>query len=118
MTLDRTFPESELMLAERPDSVKLYAYLSPCELYATVRILGPALPNSRRRSFWLGWDIEASRFTNVKDTRALAGPILDWAAPLVRAAYPTLEAATGMSPAELAELKAEQAAKRARYKKT
>jgi hypothetical protein len=113
-----TTPPEDLLLATRPEGVKLYAYLATCELYATVRILGPALPGSRRRSFWLGWNIEDSRWTRVPDYRALPLDMLEWAAPIVRQAYPNLEAATGMSAAEIAELKAEQQAKRARYKKT
>ena len=105
----------------------LYAELANCPLYVKITMLAApgALLNyvdapvgRNARVFRLSWIIESARWARSYSAVVLSGPILEWAAPLVKAAYPSLEVATGMSSAEIAELKAEQAAKRARYKKT
>jgi hypothetical protein len=121
-------PHPDTLLATHAETgAELYAELADCPLYVNVTVLaapGALLdyvnaPIGRNaRVFRLGWIIEPSRWAKNTAGAALAGPILEWAAPLVRAAYPNLAAATGMNPAEIAELKAEQTAKRARYKKT
>jgi hypothetical protein len=120
-------PHPDTLLATHPETgATLYAELADCPLYVNVTLLAApgALHNythaplgRNARVFRLGWVIEAGRWAKNTAGAALAGPILEWAAPLVCAAYPNLESATGMSAAEIAELKAEQAAKRARYKK-
>ena len=111
MTFKQTFPAPETYTATHSSGTKLYTYLSPCPLYVTVRVIGPALPASRRRSFWIGWDIEQARWTGTADGRALPAEFLAWAAPLVQADYPAL-ADVGLSQEDIAHEKAALAFKR------
>lgn len=109
-------PPDEAFLAERENpAAKVYAYLAKVPLYATVRIIGRVLPGSKARSHWLGWIIEEGRWARGFIIQTMPKDILDWAAFHVAEAYPDLETATGMTADEIATLKAEQAAKRAKY---
>ena len=111
-------PHPDTFLAEHLTlKLKVYAYLANVPLYATVRIIGRAIPERKSRSFWLGWLIEEGRWARTGTVRDLPREVLDWAALHVAEAYPDLETATGMTAEELAEVKAEQAEKRARHKK-
>jgi hypothetical protein len=111
-------PHPDTFVAEAPEfDAKLYAMLADCPLYVNARIITGRPLFNKRRSFHLGWVIEDQRPARGKDAHLLPGDLLLWVCGALAQAYPNLESATGMSPAELAELKAEQAAKRARYKK-
>ena len=119
MRFKATIPDEEMLIATHEQSgVKVYAYTSANPFYVTVRIIGPASSaKPKRRSFWLGFDIEQSRWTGVPDRRIIDTAVAEWAAPIVRAAYPDMAEASGCNPAELEELRAEQAAKKAARKK-
>lgn len=112
-------PSEEVRLATYPSPViRLYAYSAPCPLYARVRLIGPVRADRpRKMSYWLGWVIEESRWARGQDLHLIPPAVLDWAAFHVAEAYPDLATATGMTEAEIAEVKAEQLAKRAKYQK-
>lgn len=112
-------PHPDTLIATSKEfGAKLYAMLSDCPLYANARLITwPALMG-KRRSFHFGWVIEEQRPARGKDAHILPAEVLLWACGELARAYPNLADAAGLSPAEIAELKAEQAAKRARHKKT
>lgn len=111
-------PDPDSLLAERKDpDAQVYAFLSNVPLYATVRIIGHVIPGKKQRSHWLSWIIEDKRWARNRSVRDIPREVLDWAAAAVAEAYPDLETATGLSPYEVAELRAEQAKKREKYKK-
>jgi len=120
MRYQATVPDENMLIATHAETgAKVYAYTSPNPFYVTVRIIGAASTlKPKRRSFWLGFDIERSRWTGVNDRFLTRPDILAWAEPIVRAAYPDMAEASGCNPAELEELRAEQAAKKAARKKT
>lgn len=102
-----------------PTGAELFAELSNVPLYVKVRLLAPGLlPGSRRASFYLGWIIEERRWANQMDRYRLPEAILEWAAPLVQEAYPSVAESTGMDATEVAELIAEQKLKRAKHDKS
>lgn len=104
-TLIATYPAPEL---------RLYAALAKSPLFATVRIIGPAIPNSRAHSHWLGWCIADQRWARGVILTLIPAPILQWAEYHVAETYPSVEEATGMSPSEVAALAAEYAGRRRR----
>lgn len=112
-------PHPDTLLAERkgPPAAAVYAYLADVPLYATVRIIGRVLPDKQTRSHWLGWVVDEGRWARGSILKEMPKEILDWAAFHVAEAYPDLATATGMTEAEIAEVKAEQLAKRAKYQK-
>lgn len=92
--------------------LELYATLAECPLYANARLL--ALQRNilgRRRSFWLGYVIEEGRLAKGRDCALIPEDVREWVQQSMRAEFPSLPA-LGMSFDEIAELKAEQAAKR------
>ena len=110
-------PDPDALLAEHPAlDVKLYAWLAKCPLYANVRLIAPGIIG-RRVSFWLGWIIDRAEWTHASDMRHVPPHVLAWARPYVQEAYPSVQEASGLSAEEVAELVAEQARKRAAYKK-
>lgn len=117
MSYNLRMPDPDTLLAVHPDGARLYAYLADVPLYAHVRLIAPGLVG-RRSSFWLGWVIDDARWANGRDARAVPRSYLDWAAPLVRAAYPDVQSATGMSPDEIAAVKRDMTAKRAARERT
>lgn len=111
-------PEPDTFIAEHTNGARLYAELADCPLYANARVIAAndaLLPGSRRRSFRLGWVIEEQRFARGKDHMGMPADFLAWVADEISAIYPDLEQATGCTPAEIEELKREQAEKRAKY---
>lgn len=111
-------PDPETFIAKRADGAELYAELAACPLYAKVRILAPGLIGTRRASFHFGWIIDAKRWANTMDRFNVPQDVLEWAAPLVQEAYPSVAESTGMDAAEVAELVAEQKLKRAAHLKS
>ena len=113
MAFKRTYPDPITLSGEHSSGAKLYTRMADCPLYVSVRVIGPAIPYSKRRSFWLGWDIENARWTAAKDRKLLPDQFLEWAAGLILDEYPNLAEATGMNAAEIAEEKADRAKRRA-----
>lgn len=111
-----TVPHPDLAIASIPDhgGTTLYAYMAQCMLYMTVRIISAQPIVNRRRSFWLAWDIENQKLVkpNSKDMRDLPAEIKSWAVGVLSDYFPDHATATGLSPAEVAELRAEQKRKR------
>ena len=116
MGFKRTYPDPITLSGTHSSGAKLYSQPARCPLYVSVRVIGPAIPNSKRRSFWLGWDIEQARWTGANDHRHMPAEFLAWAGPLIQAEFPNLTEATGMDAAEIAQEKADLAARRAAYK--
>ena len=112
-------PDPETHLADHPSGAKMYSTLAKVPLYVHVRIIypnGAPFTARGRRSFHLSWIIDAHRWsTGTADARILPADVVAWAKPLLTEAYPSVAEVTGFSPAEIAELIAEQKVKRAKY---
>lgn len=110
-------PEDCFLGRHEPTGAELFAYLADCPLYAHARVLCDvgALADNRRQSYWLGFVIEEQRFADNRDLYELPEDFRAWAVRLVREAYPSLAEATGLTPAEVQEIKREQRIKRLKY---
>lgn len=104
-------PDPDSLIAQEGNT-RLFAGLAECPLYVNCRILSPGLIGTRRESFRLGWIIEEARFSKGGDYHALPADVLAWVKAHIHAFYPDMQTATGMPVQEVAELKAEQRAKR------
>lgn len=109
----RTMPHPDLALETSTEhGATIYAYTANCPLYKTVRIISTRPLVGRRRSFWLSWDVDRQQLTNSKDSQVLPADILEWIKFVLADYFPDHATATGLSPAEVAELRAEQKRKR------
>lgn len=110
-------PEPETFIAQHQETgAKLYAELADVPLYANMRIIAPGLIG-RRKSFRTGWIIKTQRLANSRDNVCFPSALINWLTEQMAEVYPDHETATGMTPEEVAELEAEQAEKRKKYKK-
>lgn len=107
-------PDPQDLIATQ-GNMQLYATIGDCPLYANVRLIAPGRVG-KRVSFRLGWIIEEQRLANGKDKFVLQDAVLDWVDNELGKIYPDLFTATGMSVQEIADVKAEQAAKRKEHK--
>jgi len=110
-------PDPESFIAQQGD-MQLFAELAPCPLYVNCRLLAPGLLGTRRVSFRLGWLIEEARFSKGGDYHMLPADVLAWVKAHIHAFYPDMKTATGMDRQEVAELKAEQRAKRKAFEES
>lgn len=107
-------PSEETLIAIHDDTrARLYAWLADCPLYVAARVIAPDRNlTGNRRSFYLGFVIEDQRLANGQDRYNLPAGIVEWAQSELRNVYPSHAVATGMTAAEVADMKREQAAKR------
>jgi len=119
-------PHPDTLIATHADTgAALYAELQPCPLYVNATLIHSARaldgltaePMDKRRVHRLNWIIGERRFVRSSRTKRLGGPILAWANAALIETYPSLEDALGYTAAEVAEIVAEQAAKKAARKK-
>lgn len=97
---------------------RLYYQAADCALYVNIRLIAPGLlEGKRRKSFHLGWIIDERRFASRGDFYTMPKEILEWIAPQMVESYPSVAEVHGYSLAEVAQMKAEQAAKRAKHQK-
>ena len=113
-------PAPETFISEHPETgAKLYAELAEVPIYVNARLVcAPgALGVGRRRSFRVGWIIGEQRLARGADALRLAKDVTRWISTQLADVYPDHETASGLTPEEVAELEAEQKAKRNKHKK-
>lgn len=110
-------PAPETLVARSKElGAELYAELAECPLYANCRLIAAGYVG-KRTMFRLGWVIKDARLVHGKDRYLLPQSVLDWITENMRELYGS-HADTGLSDEEVAELEAEQKAKRESHKKS
>lgn len=108
-------PDEESRIAVHAETgVRLYAELAAVPLYLKVRLL-PGTPGQfgQRKSLHLGYLIDEQRIARNWAAALVPEELAPWIVQELREVYPSVAEAAGLSAEEIADLRREQARKRA-----